>query len=108
MGSITEPLTLVRTPVGMFEILMPELPSRGGFRKVVLRFDEEPDESSIEPDCDRREYSVARPGSDGVFRYEENEDGGFLMVKMDQVDFEALCEYRWVKERKNLLKAAGY
>jgi len=108
-GDMTEPLTLFWTPVGAATLVMPEaLPSRSGFRQLILRYDEKPDESLIEPYCDN--FTVHRFRTDGSgpprldlwgrqygnFRYTTKEP-----QPMDKWERQVYCS-DWTKEKQAL------
>lgn len=96
-GDLTEPLTLVATPVGSFTLVMPNDPITGGYREVVMRYGEEPMVSMVEPDCKDFTVLYARPDPEGVFRY--TTAGEQKMTKLEQ---ETYCQHDWTPEKEAL------
>jgi len=50
-GSLTEPLTWFRTPVGSIFMVMPDDLIQNGYREVLLRYEEEPRIAMSKPYC---------------------------------------------------------
>ncbi len=68
-GSLTEPLTFIKAPVGSIFIVMPNSPIEGGFREVLMRYKEKPRVRMSDPDCTDHTILYSEPDSNGVFRY---------------------------------------
>lgn len=100
-GSLTEPLTWLRTPVGSVTIIMPNSPIEGGFRQVTMRYEEETRVSMVYPDCSTLTILYSRPDKEGVFRYTSN-----APAKMSDEEQRWYCQYDWSKEREALRKEA--
>lgn len=98
-GDITEPLTLIKTPVGFVKMVMPNGPTIGGFKEVVLRYGEDPIISIIDPDCADFTYSMSQPDAQGNFRVVTTEHEA-----MTDQQREVYCEYDWTKERQALVE----
>jgi hypothetical protein len=100
-GSLTEPLTWIKTPVGSVTIIMPNSPIEGGYREVVMRYKEEPIISMVEPDCNDLKILYAQADEKGVFRYMTN-----TANKMNDNERQWYCEYDWSKEKEALRREA--
>lgn len=96
-GSVTEPLTWVNAPLGSVTVVMPNLPTEGGFRQVTWRYEEEPTVSLIEADCGDSTIMYSRPDKQGVFRYATPSP-----VKMTGQEKGLYCEYNWANEKEAL------
>lgn len=96
-GSLTEPLTWVKTPVGSVTVVMPNSPIEGGFREVLLRYEEKEVISMVEPDCNNLTILYAQSDKEGVFRYTTNSS-----VEMRDEQKKWYCEYDWSKEKEAL------
>jgi hypothetical protein len=96
-GTLTEPLTLVATPVGSFTLVMPNNPITGGFREVLMRYGEETMVSMVEPECEDYTVLYARPDPEGVFRYTT-----MAAQKMTKLERETYCQHDWTREREAL------
>jgi hypothetical protein len=101
LGSLTEPLTWVNTPLGSITIVMPELPLVGGFREVTMQYEEAPIVSMVEADCTTLTIIYSRQDKKGVFRYTTESP-----VKMSASQKKWYCEYDWSKETDALYKEA--
>jgi hypothetical protein len=100
-GSLTEPLTWIRTPVGSVTMIMPNSPIEGGYREVIMRYKEQPIISMVEPDCNDLNIWYAQPDKKGVFRYMTN-----TANKMNDNERQWYCEYDWSKEKEALRREA--
>jgi hypothetical protein len=100
-GSLTEPLTWLRAPLGSITIIMPSSPIEGDFRQVTMRYEEEATVSIVEPDCTSLTILYSRPDREGVFRHVTN-----APVKMGDKEKKWYCEYDWSKEEEALRKEA--
>jgi hypothetical protein len=101
-GSLTEPLTWVRTPVGAVTIIMPNSPiDEGVFRQVTMRYEEKTRVFIVEPDCSALTIIYASPDKDGIFQYTSNSPS-----KMDAVEEKWYCQHDWTKEKEALRKEA--
>jgi len=99
-GDLTEPLTLIRAPIGTFFLVLPENPMTGGYREVLIRYGERTRVSLSEPDCTDSTISHSEPDDQGVFRY--TADFG---RRMTASEFAIYCEYDWSREKEALLAA---
>ncbi len=100
-GSLTEPLTWVRAPIGSLTIVMPNSPIEGGFREAIVRYEEEEIVSMVDPDCMDFTILYSRPDRRGVFRYTTRS-----AVKMNDDQKKWYCEYDWSRERQAVLQEA--
>ena len=100
-GSLTEPLTWVKAPIGSVTVVMPNSPIEGGFREVLLRYEEKEIVSIVEPDCNNLKILYALPDKEGVFRYTTNSS-----VQMSGEQKTWYCEYDWSKENQALRREA--
>lgn len=73
-GSLTEPLTWFHAPVGSIFMVMPNSPIEGGYREVLLRYEEKPRITMSDPDCSEKTIHYSEPNSEGVFRYKTSSD----------------------------------
>lgn len=96
-GSLTEPLTWFNAPVGSIFMVMPSSPIEGGFRDVLLRYEEEPRITMSDPDCSDKTILYSEPDSEGVFRYTSR-----TAQPMNEQEFSIYCEYGWSKEKEAL------
>lgn len=94
-ASLTEPLTWFRAPVGSIFMVMPNSPIEGGFREVLLRYEEEPRISMSEPDCTEKTILYSEPDGEGVFRYTSR-----TAHPMSEQEFTIYCDYDWSKEKE--------
>jgi len=69
----------------------------GGFREVLLRYEEEPRISMSEPDCSDKTILYSGPDSEGVFRYTSR-----TSQPMNEQEVAIYCEYDWSKEKEAL------
>lgn len=99
-GSVTEPLTWFSAPIGSIFMVMPNSPIEGGYREVLLRYDEEPEISMSNPDCKDKSISYAKPDSEGVFRYTSAS-----AQPMNEQEISIYCDYDWSKEIEALRTA---
>jgi len=97
IGPLTEPLTLIKTPVGSVTIIIPNSPVEGGYREVVMRYKEEPIVSMVEPYCNDFTIIYAQPSKGGVFRYLTKYPN-----KMNDEERKWYCDYDWSKEKEAL------
>jgi hypothetical protein len=96
-GSLTEPLTLIKTPVGSVTMIMPNDSAVGGFKEVVLRYDEKPIVSLVDADCEDFTILYSRPDNDGTFRYLTRTSRA-----MNDQERKTYCAYDWTHEREAL------
>jgi len=68
-GSLTEPLTWFYAPVGSIFVVMPNSPIEGGYREVLMRYEEELRVTMSDPDCTDHTIMYSEPDSEGVFRH---------------------------------------
>ena len=99
-GDLTEPLTWFKAPVGSVTIIMPNTPIEGGFREIIMRYDEKEIVSMVEPDCTNLKISYSQPDNKGVFRYIT------FSVKMNDEQKKWYCEYDWSKETEAMFREA--
>jgi len=97
-GAISEPLTWFFDFIGSVHTVGPESPIIGGFKRVVLRFEEKPRVSLEEPDCTDKSISISEPDNKGTFRYTSRNR------KMQDDEKSLYCETDWSKEREALRK----
>lgn len=100
-GSLTEPLTWFRAPLGSITIVMPNSPIEGGFRQVTMRYEEAPAVAIVEPDCTTSTILYSRPDQAGVFRY-----ATAAPVKMRDEEKKWYCQYDWSMEKEALRSEA--
>lgn len=98
-GHLTEPLTLIRTPLGAVTMVMPEAFPNEGFRQVIFRYNEKPDVSFVEPYCNDFTAHHFRPDEKGTIRYTSTEP-----QKMDEFERRVYCSDSWEKEKEELRK----
>jgi len=97
-GDITEPLTWFRTPLGFVHLVAPNsLIDGGGFRRTIMRYDEEPKVTIEDPDCKNLTIMVSATDSKGVFR---NTTKNYS--PMSKEDKNLFCDTDWSAERKKL------
>jgi len=94
-GSVTEPLTWVNAPLGSVTVVMPNPPTRGSFRQVTMRYEEEPSVSLVEADCAQFSITYAQPDKTGVFRHATPSP-----VKMSTQEKSWFCEDDWSREEQ--------
>jgi hypothetical protein len=98
VGSATEPLTWLRTPVGSITIIMPHSAiEEGVFRQVTMRYEQEPTMLIVEPDCSASLIIYASPGAKGTVRYTSASPS-----KMSATEKTWYCGHDWSKEREAL------
>jgi hypothetical protein len=69
-GAIAEPITWFHAPVGFFNTVTPDSPLMGGgYRRVILRYEEQPTITLEDPDCEEFTNWVSAPDSGGTMRY---------------------------------------
>jgi hypothetical protein len=90
VGDLTEPLTWYWTPIGSFFLVMPDDPIQGGFRELLLQFDEDSQVRIVDPDCADKTIMVSAPDNDGVIRYISKEP-----QQMTGQELSMYCEYDW-------------
>jgi hypothetical protein len=100
-GSLSEPLTWLKPPIGSITIIMPNSPIEDGFRQVTMRYEEETRVSMVDPDCTTLTILYSRPDKEGVFRYTSN-----VPIKMSDEEKRWYCQYDWSKEKEALHKEA--
>jgi hypothetical protein len=100
-GSLTEPLTWFRAPLGSITILMPNSPIEDGFRQVAMRYEEAPAVAIVEPDCTTSTILYSRPDQKGVFRYATS-----APAKMRDDEKKWYCQYDWSTEKEALRREA--
>lgn len=96
-GSVTEPLTWFRAPVGSLFMVMPNSPIEGGYREVLLRYKEKPHVAISEPDCSERTILYSEPDDEGVFRYTSQKPRPMI-----EREISVYCQYDWLKEKEAL------
>ena len=96
-GSLTEPLTWFSAPIGSFFMVMPNSPIEGGYREVLLRYEEKPRIKMSDPDCSAKAILYSEPDSEGVFRYTSQ-----TAQPMSAQEFSIYCDYDWSKEKEAL------
>ena len=98
LGSLIEPLTWFRAPVGSIFMVMPNDPiEENRYREVLLRYKEEPRIWMADPNCQERTIMRAEPDSKGIFRY--------ISAKpepMTEQEINIYCEHDWSKETEAL------
>jgi hypothetical protein len=94
-GSLTEPLTWFRAPLGSTTIVMPNSPIDGGFTQVTMRYEEAPAVAIVNPDCTTSTILYSRPDQAGVFRYTTA-----APVKMRDEERKWYCQYDWSTEKE--------
>lgn len=98
-GDLTEPLTWFNAPVGSIFAVMPNGPIEGGFREILLRYEEQPRVTMTEPDCTDHTILRAEAAKDGVFRYTTATPD-----KMTSQDVSIYCDHDWRSEKDALLE----
>ena len=94
-GAFTEPLTWFRTPFGFVHLVAPNhWIDRGGFRRVLMRYDEETEVTIEDPDCETLTIMVSAPDSKGVFRHTTNKRS-----PMSKEDKKLFCDTDWSSEQ---------
>jgi hypothetical protein len=96
-GSWHEPLTWFNAPVGSIFMVMPNTPIEGGFREVLLRFEEKPRITMSRPNCTNNTISYMAPDSEGLFRYTSEKP-----QSMNEQEVSIYCKYDWSKEKEAL------
>lgn len=96
-GSITEPLTWFRSPIGSIFMVMPNSPIEGGYREVLLRYEEKLRIKMSDPDCSEKTILYSEPDGEGVFRNTSR-----TSQPMNTQEFNIYCEYDWSKEKEAL------
>ncbi|MFC1665672.1 hypothetical protein ACFL17_08605 [Pseudomonadota bacterium] len=96
-GSLIEPLTWFRAPVGSIFMVMPSSPIEGGYREVLLRYEEKPQIRRSDPDCSGRTIFYSEPDSTGVLRLTSSK-----AQAMTKQELSIYCEYDWSKEKEAL------
>ena len=97
-GDFTEPLTWFRAPLGFVHLVAPNHPIHvGGFRRVLMRYDEETEVTIEDPDCENLTIMVAAPDSKGVFRDTTNKRS-----PMSNEDKKLFCDTDWSSEHEKL------
>ncbi len=94
-GSLTEPLTWFNAPIDSIFMVMPNSPIEGGFREVLIRYEEEPRITMSDPDCSDKTIHYSEPDSEGVFRYTSR-----TSQAMNEQEIAIYCEYDWSKENE--------
>jgi len=105
-GHIAEPLTLIKTPVGYFkavmpnvdDIVMPNSDDIAAFTEGIFQYKKEPILSIVITDCNKHiilQYS--QPDNEGVYRQLLEEP-----IKMNEDEKRIYCEYDWTKEKQAL------
>lgn len=69
---------------------MPDDPIQGGFRELLLQFDEDSQVRIVDPDCADKTIMVSAPDNDGVIRYISKEP-----QQMTGQELSMYCEYDW-------------
>jgi hypothetical protein len=96
-SDLTEPLTWFRAPVGSMLMVMPNSPIEGGYREVLLRYDEKPQIRMTDPECSNGTIRYSEPDSEGLFRYISS-----TPRPMSASEFSRYCEYDWSREKEAL------
>ena len=96
-GSFTEPLTFFKAPIGSMLVVMPNSPIEGGYREILMRYEEETRVSMTEPDCTDKTIFRSEPDKNGVFRYTT-----LQAQPMTKSELSIYCEYDWSKETEAL------
>lgn len=78
-------------------MVMPNSPIEGGYREVLLTYEEEPRITMFDPDCSEKTILYSEPDSEGVFRYTTR-----TAQPMSEQEFPIYCEYDWSKEKEAL------
>lgn len=96
-GSLTEPLTWFHAPVGSVFMVMPNTQTEGGFREVLLRYQEQPQIRMSDPDCSGKTILYSEADNAGVFREISKRS-----QPMSEQEYSIYCEYDWSKEKEAL------
>lgn len=96
-GSLTEPLTFIKAPIGSIFIVMPSSPIEGGFREVLMRYKEKIRVRRSLPDCTDNTIMYTVPDSNGVFRYTSD-----YPKPMSEEELKMYCKDDWTKEKEAL------
>lgn len=96
-GSFSEPLTWFRPPIGSIFMVMPNSPIEGGYREVLLRYEEKLRIKMSDPDCSEKTILYSEPDGEGVFRNTSR-----TSQPMNTQEFNIYCEYDWSKEKEAL------
>lgn len=97
LGSIAEPLTWIKAPIGSLFIVMPNRSIEGGYREVLLRYKEKPVIRMADPDCIDKTILYSEPDAEGVFRYTS-----LKADPMNEDELSIYCKYDWSKEKEAL------
>jgi len=93
IGDLVEPLTWFHTPIGSFFLVMPNSPMEGGFREMLLQYDEEPQIRMTDPGCMDGSIFYSAPDKEGVVRYTSVEP-----QRMSSQEISMYCDYDWSTE----------
>ena len=78
-------------------MVMPNSPIEGGFREILLRYEEDPRITMSDPDCSDKKIFYSEPDSEGVFRYTSK-----IPQVMNEQEIAIYCDYDWSKEKEAL------
>ncbi len=93
-GDLVAPLTLIKTPISSITMVMPHDPvSLGVFRKIVMRYDEEPMVFFVDPDCEDSTVWYSQPDDEGTVRYSTGKP-----QDMTEQERETYCAHDWAPE----------
>lgn len=96
-GSFTEPVTWLRAPIGSISMVMPNTPMEGGYREVLLRYNERPRIKMADPDCSQKTIFYSEPDGQGMVRYTSS-----TAQVMNAQEVSIYCDYDWSKEKEAL------
>ncbi len=96
-GDLVAPLTLIKMPITSVTMVMPNDPPVGGFRKIVMRYDEEPMVFFVDPDCEDSTVWYSQPDDEGTVRYSTGKP-----QDMTEQERETYCAHDWAPEREAL------
>ena len=96
-GELVAPLTLIKMPITSVTMVMPNDPPVGGFRKIVMRYDEEPMVLFADPDCEDSTVWYSQPDDEGTVRYSTGKP-----QDMTEQERETYCDHDWAPEREAL------
>jgi len=97
-GSLMEPLTWFRAPVGSIFMVMPNSPiEEDRYREILLRYKKEPRIRISDTDCQERTIMYSEPDNEGVYRHTSEK-----AQPMTKQEINIYCEHDWSKEKEAL------
>ena len=99
-GDLLEPITWFHAPTGFVHAVGPNSPIEGGYRRIILRYDEDPVVTFEDPDCENFTNWVSAPDPVGTVRYTTR-----TPEPLSQADRELFCEMDWTAEQEALMRS---